>query len=305
MKFLKGLIKFIQAILLFSIPLILSYWFLSVLNLEPIKPFVAILGSMFDPFIDFIKLYLHYQIVYDNVTVDFDPLILAVTVMVLVFILIGFENIFNEIDKIIAKAKEKVRETKEKHYIEIQKMDFIEELAKNKVTYSLMKLRKKQSSFSYLYKAEEDLFGGGVFSTMVNDIINKAKELNGKIIDDYNEENGEKAYIFYNVTDAIDYAFFVHNKVNEINTEVLDQAEKLFYSFSFHCAYSEATANMDLQITKKILMLGSDDEIIVSELFKNKYEALKAESNILFESKGIYCINENEIEIFQLKVNDN
>ncbi|OGI05138.1 MAG: hypothetical protein A2287_06830 [Candidatus Melainabacteria bacterium RIFOXYA12_FULL_32_12] len=302
MKLLKGFVKLIEAISLLLVPIIMFYWFLTLINLQAIKPFIAILGYVFSPFLSFIKVYANFNIKYEDITVDFAPFILASIFVVVFFVFSGFEKILDNVELMIKENKKKIQEAREREQQELQRMKYLEELAKNKITYLVLKFRQKETANAYLYVGREDVFGEGILGTMVNDIINKSKGFNGRQADGFEGEDGACNFIFYNIIDAIDYAFYVHNKVVEINKEVLDQSKRFYYGIACHCSYSEATEGQDFVSTTKFLNLGGDNEVIVSELFKKKYEALKEDTNLIFESKGIYNIEDKQVEIFDLKV---
>jgi uncharacterized protein YggT (Ycf19 family) len=302
MRFFKGIVKLLETILVLTIPILLFYWFISVINLQFLKPFEALLGSIFMPFLSFIKSYNNFTMMYEGVEIDFTPLVLAAALLATFFVSLGLEKVLDIIESAIIHFKNKSKEIEKVHNNELQRNKYIEELAKNKVTYLTLKFHQKQGSNAYLYANKEDIFGEGLLSTMLNDVIIKSKEYKAK---DYKSSDIEKemySLIFYSITNAIDYAFYVCNKVEEINREVMDQDKKLYFKISCHCSYTEITAIKDFHIATKILNLSGNNEISVSELFKNKYEALKETTNIVFDSKGIYNIDDQQMEIFSLTV---
>ena len=77
---------------------------------------------------------------------------------------------------------------------------------------------------------------------------------------------------------------------------------KLTATIACHCSANEDSAHMDLGIANKIMTLGAENELLTSEIFKNKYEATKEESNLRFNPRGIYTINTVQMEIFQVSL---
>jgi hypothetical protein len=301
MRFLKTIVKIIEAILLLMIPLAMFYWFFSSINLYYIKPFAAILGIIFEPAIALIRPYFHYQGVYNDVIINFDPFFLALVLIALFFIFSGAEKALDNLEELFEHTSNRVKRNKEKKQAELFKIKHMEEMERNKITYMVLKFKKKETKSAYLYSRNSDLFSGGLFNTMINDAIAKSKDYKGKYEKNENGENVTYNFVFSNIDDAIDYAFYINSKTKDINKEVLDQGEKLYYSVVCHCSQTEVTANSDHEMLRKMLTFGGDNEILVSELFKNTYEALKEESNLLFRSKGIYIMNNAEVEIFTLK----
>lgn len=304
MKFLKGFIKIIEGILLLLIPLILFYWFLANINLQAFKPIVAVFEYFFNPFISFIKLFVRFEIPYENSFVDFAPLIFALVILVIYLVFYGFEIILNFLEKSVNQTKIKLEEEHLKKESELTRIKFLEELAKNKVVYLVLKFRKKENSSAYLYN-EENPSVENQFSSIFSNILDASEKFNAKKHENFEGEANTYNFIFYSVTDAIDYSFFVYNKVQKENREFSKSGMKLSATIACHCAYSELSADNDFSVTSKILNLGGENEITVSELFKNKYVALKEETNLIFNSKGIYNIDNFQIEAYQLKTINN
>ena len=238
MRLLKGITKFFEGILLLLIPLILFFWFLSVINLQFTKPFEAILGAMFNPYLDSIKALVQTELVYSDTNVDFAPLILSAIVLAGFFVFFAVEKILDIIDNTFNHVKKQTQETQKHKEADLMRIKFIEELARNKVIYLSVKFKQKATSSAYLYREDNDFFGAGILGTMINDICLKAKDFNAKRIYDFKGENNTFYFVFYDIVEAIDYAFFINNKTVEINRDVLDQGKKLYYLISCHCAYS-------------------------------------------------------------------
>ena len=302
MKFLRTIIILIEGILLFLIPVVLFYWFLLILDLNILQPIVYFLGKVFNPFLSVINLFVHFQINYKEKVIDLNPFLLAVVLLLITFVFYGIEKVLNFIEFIINKAIIRAKELKQIEQIELIKKDFLEALAKNKFTYIVLKFCKIETSSAYLYNSSDDFFSEGVLSSVLKGLVDSSEKFNGKKHTNFTGEDDTYNYIFYEITDGIDFIFNVHNRVMEINDKILDQSQRLYFTASFNCGYSEETSDKDILTANKILNLCDKDQILASELFRNKYEAVKEESNIKFISKGIYNINNDQIEIFELKV---
>lgn len=302
MKPLKGFIKLIEALSLFLVPVVVFYWFLTLVNLQVVKPFIAIIGQLLLPFLSFIKAFTSFEVQYEEVMVDFAPFVLAGILVAIFLVFSGLEKLLDNLELAMEKRKKEVQKALELEHQELQKIKYLEELARNKVTYLSLKFRQKETENAYLYVGREDIFGEGILGTLINDMLNKSKDYNGKKVSEFPNEDGTYNFIFYNITEAIDYAFFVNNKVMEINKEVLDLSKRFHYGIACHCYYSESTEKTNLEVTKKFLNLGGENQIIVSELFKKKYDALKDTTNLVFASKGIYNIEDFQAEVFSIGV---
>jgi len=301
MNFLKQFCKFIQAILLFILPLILFYWFLFVINLAVLKPFTAILGCIFGPFIETVRLFVNYKLPYNGGSVDFTPLISGGVILVVYFILLMFDHLLGNIDDTFKKTQKKISEREYKKQQDLVHMNYLETLAQNKIIYLVLKLRTSETSSAYLCNKDDDIFSEGISNKVINNIIESSENYESKRYKDFKGKDNTYNFIFYSITDAIDYSFYVYNKVVEANKNVIDPSIRIYFTIACNCAYSEDLAEKEFDITRKILNLGGEFEIVASELFEEKYKALKEETNILFLSKGIYDINDKQLEVFQLK----
>jgi hypothetical protein len=301
MNFLKGTCKFIQAILLFILPVILFYWFLLLLNIVILKPFTIILGSIFDPFIASVKTVISYELTYNGGKVDFTPLIAGGVILLIYFMFSLLDHLFGTIDDNFRKMQERMKESEfQKQQEQIEK-NYLEVLAQNKIIYLVLKLRTTESSSAYLSNKEDDIFSEGITNTVIDNIIESSKKYESKKYKDFKGQDNTYNFIFYSITDAIDYSFYIYNKVAEANKNIVDPSTRVCFTIACNCAYSEEAADKEFGITRKMLNLGGESEIIVSELFIEKYKALKEETNLLFNSKGIYDISNKQIEIFQIK----
>ena len=302
MRLLKEFVRLIQSILILSIPFIILYWILSGINLEFLKPFKAILDTVFNPFISFTGVFFHLEIPYDNKVYDLTPLVFALIVLVIFMGLIWVENLITNFENTLKSLKAKARNFEVQNAYHQEKTKFSEELAKNKVIYLLLKFRKRESTLSYLSNNEDNKNTSNKNDDLINEIIHSAVQFNAKVLANPDENSDIKSFIFYNIDEALDYSFFVYNKIMNANANFVDLSTKLNFSISCHCSYSESTSGIDIPVAEKILSLCGTNEILISELFRNKYQALKVETNLLFDSKGIYNIDDKQIEVFQIKV---
>lgn len=288
--------------MLFILPVILFYWFLTLINFDPLKPLIAMLGSFLDPFIESVRTVISYEMMYNGIKVDFTPLISGGVVLLVYYAFSLIDNMFSAVDDSVKNVKEKLRQSEVKKHQDQVRKNYLETLAQNKIIYLVVKLKTNQTSAAYLCDKENDIFSEGITNTLMNNILESASKYESKRYKDFKGTDNTYNFIFYNITDAIDYSFYVYNKVAEANKNVIDPSIRISFAIACNCSYSEDTAVRDFAITRKILNLAGDSEIMASELFKDKYKALKDETNLLFVSKGIYNIDDNQLETFQLKV---
>ena len=302
MKFLQALNRIIQGILLFIVPVVIFYWFLAVTGLELLKPFVAIFDVIFNPLNSIIRAFVPFGLPYENKIIDFTGLILAGIFLCCSFVTMSIDKMLIIIENSIKAAKERAQEQELKKKKDIERVKHFEEMAKNKVIYFVLKFNKKENTASYLYgqnsSSADDRIDSGI-----KEMLDYSANFSGRKYEECESSSNCHRFIFYDVTDGIDYAFYVFNRLSQLNNEVSSAGQGVMASVGCHCSYNENTAKKDFIVAEKVGSLGNNLELVVSELFKNKYEAMKVESNLKFSSKGIYCIDDNNIEIFQIKVN--
>lgn len=306
-KILKRINKFLEGLSILLVPIILFYWFLKIIDISALKTVAAMLEYFLNPLLFVVKIFGDFQINYDNKLIDLTPFILASALFIIFFMFSAIEKMLNRMESGLKEAQIKATELKDKKMQEIMREKYLHNLATNRIIFLVLALNKKETETSYLLPKEdgkEDLFTEGMLNKMISKVVNEIDKYNGRKYEKFEGEDGTFRYIFQEVTEAIDFAFFVHNMIFNINKEFLDFSEKMSFIIGVHCNQTEDYAEQDFLTTTKILRLGNPNEIIVSELFKNKYEALKAESNLEFNSYGIYSLNSENIEVFKLKIKE-
>lgn len=301
MKHLRGICKGVQAALLFIIPVILLYWFLSLINLDALKPMTAVFGSVLDPVINAVRVIYSYELNYNNIKVDFTHLIAVGFIVIVYIILETTVNIINSVEESVKKTKDKIKQAEIARQQALIHKTYLETLAKNRIIYLVLKLKTNETASAYLINKENDIFSEGITNTVINNILESSEKYDSKKHKDFQGPDDSYNFIFYSITDAIDYSLYIYNKVIEANRNIIDPSIRLFFKIACHCSSSEETATTDLRITNKLMNLCGEYEIMTTELFKEKYDALEQGANLEFISKGIYCIDDKQVETFQLK----
>ncbi len=311
LKLLKNIIKIIEALLMLVVPLIFFYWFISLIDLDALRSVLTLFETVLNQPLAIIKSIIDIQIEDRGLIIDFSPVILGFVFMgasvSLCYIRKGIKKIELKYDELkLKKQREKQQqEMEEKQQKEIQ------DLKEHKVIYFILKLSKSDSPDSYLYNSEEDFFTQSIVNGLINGTAETAaKEYNAERYPDFEGKNNTFRFLFTDTRKAIGYAKFIKGRVIEINKEVLDQSMIVNYSVGCHCNYDKNNQEVDLDVTSKILALSGENEVTVSDVFKKKYEAEELEEGIqfapkgtyLFDSKGICNINNDELEVFKIKI---
>ena len=284
-------------------PIVVFYWSLTLINLDIVKPFITLLGSFIDPLILPFKSYLEYKIIYENdYTVDYTILFFAVMILCLAFMFTIFGNILDFINNIIEKIQHKVKMKEVIRKKQEEKQSFINEVTKNNTIYVVLKLTKNQTKESYLVKGEEDdFFSVGLVDSYETSLKNVYKKFNGKPFGRLGGTSGLNNYIFTDINKFLEYLPFFMERVEEVNKGMKDLNIKFSYAIACHCSYSDASAQVDFDITSAILNLCGDREILLGELLKSRLGVIE-NNNFKLYSRGIYLIKDKQMDVFKFKL---
>ena len=301
-KFIKALFKLIEGILFILIPVVILYWTLTLVNLDIVKPFVAILSEYIDPLVAPFRSYIQYSVTYDNnFTINYTILFFAGVVLVIAFMFTLIGHILNFVDRIVDKMKLKLKEKEKLRKKQEEKQNFINEIQKNNTVYVILKLIRNQPTDSYLIKKEDsDFFSNGLVESYENSLLNAYKKYSGKTYGNVGGINNLNSYIFTDINKFIAFLLFFKERVEEVNKGMQDLNIKFDYKIACHCSFSDASTSVDIEITSKILNLCNPRDILVSELLQNRL-TLSENNNIKLYSRGIYLMNDKQIDVFKLK----
>lgn len=303
LNFIKSLNKLVEGLLFLVLPVIVFYWALTLLSPNIVAPFVAILGGIFNPVIDPFRPYITYKVNYDNMTVDYTVLLFAFLVMFTAFLCTINGHILNFIEKISKKAAAKQKEQEIIKQREVERQEYINEINKNKTIYTVLKLTKNAPNESYLIKEDgSDFFSQGIVDSYEKTIKDAYLKYEGIHKTNKTDEENANCFIFYDIEKFLNYLVYLQDKVEEVNKGMLDLNVRFDYQVACHCSYSDASAEIDFDITSKILNLSANKEILLSELLTNRLNLLEDKYfNLL--SRGIYLLNDKQIDVFRIEFN--
>lgn len=302
-KFLKELNKLISGILFLILPVIIFYWTLILINLDFLKPIIFILGSFINPLMLPFKSFIEYSVKYDNFSVDYTVLFFAAITLGMAYMCTIIGHILEFIEKKVEKTKvnievkEKLREKQE------EKQEFIKEITKNKTIYVILKLIRNDSKESYLVNDEEiDFFSVGLVDSHESSLVNLCKKYSGNIHGKLGGSTNLNNYIFTDINKFLEFLPCFITRIEEINKGMFDFNTRFDYKIACHCSYSDASIDVDFDITSNILNLCGNKEILLSELLKSRLEIIKNNKFNLY-SKGLYLIKDKQMDVFKFKIN--
>lgn len=304
MKYLKGLNKLTEGLLFLLLPLVVFYWSLTLIKFDIVKPFISVLGSFIDPMMSPFKTFIEYKVYYTDYIIDYTILIFAGIVLVTALLFTINGHLLNFVEEIINRAKlqAKLQENLKKQ--EEAKQEYIKEVNRYQTIYVLLKLIKNEPNASYLIKKDEnDFFSAGIVDSYENSLSNAYKKFSARHVGAKSIGNNMHGYIFTNLNKFLEYLPFFMDKLEEVNKGMLDLNIKFEYEIACHCSYSDSTSDVDFEIASKILNLCGKQEILLSELLKNRLELLE-NSNFKLHSRGIYLIHDKQMDVYKLQFDD-
>lgn len=303
LKLFKGLNKFIEGILYVFIPIIVFYWSLTLVNLDIIRPLVIVIGVFIEPLMHPLKNYITFIVHYDGFSVDYTILVFAGLILAIAVLFTINGNILTFIEIIIEKIKYEAKIKDRKRKAKETEEEYIKEINKNRTIYVLLKLTRNQVRESYLIKDDgNDFFSVGLIDSYENSIYEFYKKFSGKPCGIIGGVNNQRGFIFTDINDFLKFLPYLSERIEEINKGMLDLNTVFTYKTACHCSLTDANADIDLDITAKILNLCGNKEILLSELIKERLE-LTENKNFKLYSRGIYLINDKQMDVFKLIYN--
>jgi uncharacterized protein YggT (Ycf19 family) len=301
MKFIKALNKFFEGILFIFLPIIVFYWSLSLVNLDIVKPIMAILGLIIDPMVYPFRPLITYVANYQTYSVDYTVLFFAGLVLAAALLCTLNGHILRFIEEKMSEALELQKEKETLKHLEEEKREYHREVNKNSTIFVALKLIKNQPVASYLIKEDKnDFFSGGLVDSYESSICKAHLKFGGTNFNFKNSDESIVYFIFNDLQRFLDYLPYIEERVQEVNKGMLDLNICFDYKIAAHCAISDASAEADYQVVMKMLNLCAEKEVLLSEILKNRLE-LKENKNYKLFSRGIYLINDKQMDVYKLQ----
>ncbi len=303
LKCLKTLIKIFEGLMWLYMPIIIFYWTLTLIQLDALTPLRTVVGIPVYPVIGFLNEYFNFQFYFGESEIDYTPFVLTIIVGLSIFISIFISNSLDFIDEKIEKIKIEWLKKQDIDAKKKLKNIHIKELNKNKIIYVLFKILKIESHENYLVQKDDDSFSIGLIDSYETSIKNIAKSFSGKEFKSFSNDPALNSFIFTDTEQFVIFLKYFIEKIKEINKGTKDDLNTVFnYTIACSCSYDTATAETDLSLTKKVLNLVGNNEIFITDILKQKLDHIDTDLYMEFESKGIYILDEKDLDIYKLRI---
>jgi len=298
MKIIKNFIRLLQIILLFLIPLLIIYWIICQVNFDPLKSIQAFLGFILDPVISTVKTVQNFEIDFNGQTADINALVAAGASIFIIIILTFFESFISYLESLIRLASLKSTEAEIKRTNKKLHDSYVKQMLSIDNIYLFLKFKITEEAHSYL--ASEDT-SKEIADKIQKEIIEHSKNYIVKAATASENEKYRYSFIFNDINNAIDYTLYISDRLKTAKEELAESKSKISFIATMHCGNSNKNSETDYKIADKLLNLAGDNEIISSDLFKNKYYVHNENPAVQFLSRGEYSILDQNIEVFRIE----
>ena len=291
--YLINSLRSVQISLIFLSFFTILYWLLDIAKVA----FVEFFTPCFNPLKDFVHLFYTRTVKIDEISIDFSFLII-------VFIFLFIAWIMNYIVEWIEFAE--IKYDKLHNYIKNKE----EEVFNQNLEYAHMKLENKQKKILILIKfSAVDLTKDSFYTRDTQSGVEEKEKESiiafWEILSDnlkFEETFFEKTLLLYfdKFGQINDILLLMESAVKQIKSEYRDNNWQLHHHIAIDAYSSENELIVKAKNLKVLLTLDLKDEVLCFATFKQRYLAMK-NPKFSIEEKGVYCINENQEEVFCVK----
>jgi hypothetical protein len=297
MKIIKNFIRLLQIILLFLIPLLIIYWIICQVNFDPIRSIQTFLGYILDPVISTVKTAQNFEIDFNGQTADINALVAAGASIFAIITLTFFESFINYLESLIRLASLKNTEAEIKRTNKKLHDSYVKQMLSIDNIYLFLKFKITEEAHSYLISEDDSK---ETVDKIQKEIIEHSKNFSVKATAASENEKYRHSFIFNDINNALTYALYISDSLKAAKEELAASGSKISFIATMHCENSNKDSGTDYKIAYKLINLAGDNEIISSDLFKNKYYVHNENPAVQFLSRGEYNILDQNIEVFRI-----
>jgi hypothetical protein len=292
---LKNILKLLQLLILFVIPVIVVYWTIVQANLPTFIGIQAVLSLVLNPIILSLGSVYTYNFMFEGKSIDMTAF---VAIGVLLLILFASHILIVVIEFIQAKIeemKESQRINDEERVQEEVVKKYIDNLKDQKICYLMLGINKTKSNISYLLEdADED-----ESNSCFQEFINHSEHYQGKLVK--NNDNKTFVFRFYNQEELFHYVFYLERNIKNLKSKMSRTGIDCSFKMAMDCAVTESKLNNISKVLDQILHVTNTNQLLCTSLFSEKYKKMGENSKIRFCSVGLYSIANSKYELFEIK----
>ena len=296
MRGIQTLIQIIAGLLLVLIPLILVYWVVNVIAVEPLMFISDFLGIFFALPTGIIRNIIgDHTVMAGEFEVDLIPIVLCALLLcssILLTIAAKFiQSVRGSINYVQAKTDVHIAQKQK----EAEEKEEQTKLLQNTVGYVVVRYKTQTTSSAYLVSSglsEQDI------KKMFMEYFNRYMYLDAQLFKDSTDNNLE--LVFEDVPSCLTFTLTLQENVKELNKQLDKAGTKLLVNCGIYCTNPHDSKIEALRVANKVCNLAGPGDVTCSREVKEIYEKDRSDHNLKFVSNGMYDLGQ-EIEIFAIK----
>lgn len=293
MRLLQTTLQAIAGILILTIPIILVYWVLSVIAIEPLSFITDFLGIFVRPFTNIVTALVgEKSVVISGFNVDLAPFFLCALILCLVIALSvlakflhGLRNSLN-----FVQAKTDVHVAKRQR--EMEKMQEEKKLFQNTIAFVVVRYKTQTTSSAYLVSS-------GLSETDVKNMFlepfNRYMYLDAQLHKGSTDNNFQ--LLFEDVPNSVTFVLTLMENLINVNKSLDKAGIKQLVTAGVYCTTPEESKDEAFRIANKVCNLAAPGEVSCSREVKDIFERDRSDHNLRYISRGMYDLGQ-EVEIF-------
>lgn len=296
MRAIQTILQALAGLLILIVPLMIVWWVLSTLDIEPLNFIVSLLGILCEPLNGFVSIFVGEKSAeIGGFDVNLVPAFTCGALFIAAIILTIIAKVVHSFRSSVhfVKAKTDVHMAQKRKEQEDQEEE--SKLFENTIGYCVVRYKTETTSSAYLVSSglsPEDI------TKMFMEHFNRYMYLDAQLYKSSTENN--KELIFEDVPNTLTYGLQLQEKVVDLNKQLDKAGTKLIVTAGIYCTSPTVAKDQAFFIANKVCNLSSPSEVTCSREVKDIFEKDRSDHNLKFISKGMYDLGA-EVEIFTVE----
>lgn len=293
MRLLQTTLQALAGILILVVPLVIVYWVLNILDIEPLSFIQSFLGAFLEPPMGIIRSFTGEKIThFKGFEIDLVPIFFCVVLFFISLALTIVAKILQAVKKsyTFVEAKTKAHFVQKQHEAESKEEET--RVFENTIGYAVVRYKTQTTSSAYLVSSglsDKDI------KNMFMEQFNRYMYLDAQLFKESTDDN--LLLVFEDVPSSLTYALTLQDSMIGLNKQLDKAGTKLLVTCGIYCATPSEAKSQAFLVANKVCNLAGPGEVAISREVKCIFEKDRSDHNMNFTSKGMYDLGQ-EIEIF-------
>lgn len=296
MRLLQTTLQAIAGVLLLTIPIILVYWVLGVIAIEPLDFITNFLGIFVSPFTNIITAAVgEKMIVVAGFNVDLAPVFLCVLILCAVVGLSILAKFLHGLRSSLSFVQAKTDVHVAKRQREMEEKQEEQKLFQNTVAFVVVRYKTQTTSSAYLVSSglsETDI------KNMFLEPFNRYMYLDAQLHKASTDNNFQ--LLFEDVPSSVTFSLTLMEQLINVNKSLDKAGIKQIVTAGIYCTTPEESKDEAFRIANKVCNLAAPGEVCCSREVKDIFEKDRSDHNLRYVSRGMYDLGQ-EVEIYSIE----